>query len=86
MAALVASSFPLTAEPADAQRDCWRSADTFGYTATFVVVGPPCMSVVAYRCRGHKRMRQRLAHVRPITVATVECPLPVAFARIRPAR
>lgn len=73
--------------PADAQPGgCLRFAHHSGYTATFVIVGRPCMSVVVYRCRGHERMRQRLAHVRPITVATVECPYPVKFARIRPAR
>src|SRR6056297_3656251 len=62
---------------------CYRAAKTRGYEAVFVIVGRPCMSRVAYRCRGHQRQRHRLAHVRVITVATVECPRPVAFARIR---
>jgi len=83
----LAATLVLVSPPSDAAAPrCYRAVETRGYQAVFVVIGRPCASVTVYRCRGFERQRQRLAHVRPVTIATVECPYPVAFARIRPAR
>lgn len=83
LAGLLAAA-PTSADAATSR--CYRHAEQRGYDAVFVVIGRPCASRIVYRCRGFDRQRQRLVSLRPITVATVECPYPVAFARIRPAR